>query len=45
MLVAIGIVIILKQIPHALGDDQDYEGEFEFEQVADHQNTFTELIC
>lgn len=44
MLVAIGIVIILKQIPHALGDDQDYEGEFEFEQVADHQNTFTELI-
>ncbi|MEA5259508.1 SulP family inorganic anion transporter [Arcicella aquatica] len=44
MLVAIGIVIILKQIPHALGDDQDYEGEFEFEQVADHQNTITELI-
>eukprot|EP01136_Pigoraptor_vietnamica_P016539 Opistho-1_new@60599 len=39
MLVAIGLVIILKQIPHALGDDQDYEGEFEFEQVADHQNT------
>lgn len=44
MLVAIGIVIILKQIPHALGDDQDYEGEFEFEQMADNQNTFTELI-
>lgn len=44
MLVAIGIVIILKQIPHALGDDQDYEGEFEFEQVADSQNTITELI-
>ena len=44
MLVAIGIVIILKQIPHALGDDSDYEGEFEFEQVADGQNTITELI-
>jgi MFS superfamily sulfate permease-like transporter len=44
MLVAIGLVIILKQIPHALGDDRDYEGEFEFEQVADNQNTFTELI-
>ena len=44
MLVAIGIVIILKQIPHALGDDQDYEGEFEFEQVADNQNTITEII-
>jgi MFS superfamily sulfate permease-like transporter len=44
MLVAIGIVIILKQIPHALGDDRDYEGEFEFEQVADNQNTITELF-
>lgn len=44
MLVAIGLVIGLKQIPHALGDDQDYEGEFEFEQVADNQNTITELI-
>lgn len=44
MLVAIGLVIILKQIPHALGDDADYEGEFEFEQVADGQNTITEFI-
>ena len=44
MLVAIGMVIILKQIPHALGDDQDYEGEFEFEQSSDNQNTITELI-
>jgi MFS superfamily sulfate permease-like transporter len=44
MLVAIGLVIILKQIPHALGDDADYEGEFEFEQVADNQNSITELI-
>lgn len=44
MLVAIGIVICLKQIPHALGDDQDFEGEFEFEQVADHQNTISEII-
>lgn len=43
MLVGIGIVIILKQIPHALGDDRDYEGEFEFLQ-ADNENTFTELI-
>lgn len=44
MLVGIGIVIILKQIPHALGDDQDYEGEFEFLQTADSENTFTELV-
>ncbi|MCY7350421.1 MAG: SulP family inorganic anion transporter [Cytophagaceae bacterium] len=43
MLVAIGLVIILKQIPHALGDDQDYGGEFEFFQ-ADNENTFTEII-
>jgi len=43
MLVAIGIVIILKQIPHALGWDADYEGEFEFAQ-ADQRNTFSEII-
>ncbi len=44
MLVAIGIVIILKQIPHSLGDDQDFEGEFEFSQIADGENTITEII-
>jgi MFS superfamily sulfate permease-like transporter len=44
MLVAIGIVIILKQIPHALGDDQDFEGEFEFNQIADNENTLSEII-
>ncbi|MHA8065118.1 SulP family inorganic anion transporter [Aquirufa sp. ROCK2-A2] len=43
MLVAIGIVIILKQIPHALGDDLDFIGEFEFFQ-ADGENTFSELF-
>ncbi|WP_428655779.1 SulP family inorganic anion transporter [Runella sp.] len=43
MLVAIGIVIVLKQIPHALGWDADYEGEFEFSQ-ADHRNTFSEIL-
>jgi MFS superfamily sulfate permease-like transporter len=45
MLVAIGIVIILKQIPHAFGDDLDFIGEFEFSQIADGQNTFTELMA
>ena len=44
MLVAIGLVIIFKQIPHALGDDQDFEGEFEFNQTADNENTITEII-
>jgi carbonic anhydrase len=43
MLVAIGLVIILKQIPHAFGWDADFEGEFEFAQT-DHQNTFTEIL-
>ena len=43
MLVAIGLVIILKQIPHALGRDNDYEGEFEFQQLADNENTISEI--
>lgn len=43
MLVAIGIVIVLKQIPHALGRDNDYEGEFEFQQLADGENTISEI--
>ena len=40
MLAAIGLIIILKQIPHALGYDKDYEGDFAFQQ-ADGYNTFT----
>ncbi len=43
MLTAIGIIIILKQIPHAFGYDRDYEGDLDFSQ-ADGENTFTELI-
>ena len=42
MLVAIGLIIILKQIPHALGYDKNYEGDLKFEQ-ADGHNTFSEL--
>lgn len=30
MLAAIGLILILKQIPHAIGYDADYEGSFEF---------------
>lgn len=30
MLAGIGILIVLKQIPHALGWDRDYEGDFHF---------------
>jgi MFS superfamily sulfate permease-like transporter len=43
MLSAIGIILILKQIPHALGDDKDYEGDETFFQV-DGENTFSEII-
>ncbi len=43
MLSAIGIIIFLKQIPHAFGYDADYEGDMNFFQP-DGENTFSELI-
>lgn len=43
MLTGIGIIIILKQIPHFLGDDDDPGGDFAFFQI-DGKNTFTEII-
>lgn len=43
MLSGIGIIIILKQIPHAFGYDKDYEGDLGFEQIDGH-NTFSELF-
>ena len=43
MLTGIGIIIILKQIPHFFGYDADPEGDFAFFQV-DGENTFSELI-
>ena len=42
MLAAIGIILILKQIPHLVGYDKDAIGEAEFFQKDGH-NTFTEL--
>lgn len=42
MLTGIGLLIILKQIPHALGWDKDSEGDDAFFQ-ADGQNTFSEI--
>ncbi|MCO4815334.1 MAG: SulP family inorganic anion transporter, partial [Flavobacteriales bacterium] len=42
MLAGIGIIIFLKQIPHAFGYDKDPEGDFEFNQIDGH-NTFGEL--
>jgi MFS superfamily sulfate permease-like transporter len=43
MLSAIGIILILKQIPHAFGYDKDFEGDESFFQP-DGENTFSEVI-
>jgi MFS superfamily sulfate permease-like transporter len=43
MLTGIGIILFLKQIPHALGYDRDYEGDLSFAQ-ADHYSSFSELL-
>jgi carbonic anhydrase len=43
MLTAIGIIIILKQLPHAFGYDADSEGDFAFIQV-DGDNSITALL-
>jgi len=43
MLTGIGIIIILKQIPHFFGYDADPEGDFAFFQI-DGENTFSEIF-
>lgn len=42
MLAGIGIIIILKQLPHAVGYDKDFEGDEAF--LQDDGNTFSYLI-
>lgn len=42
MLAAIGLILILKQVPHLVGLDSDYEGSFEF-LARDGGNTFSTL--
>jgi carbonic anhydrase len=42
LLAAIGVILILKQIPHLLGHDTDPEGEMAFSQP-DHETTFSEF--
>jgi len=44
LLAAIGVLLILKQIPHVVGHDADPEGEMGFIQP-DGRNTFSELIA
>ncbi len=43
MLTGIGLLIILKQIPHALGYDADFEGDESFQQV-DGGNSFSGIM-
>ena len=43
LLAAIGLILILKQIPHAFGIDKDVENDFTFFQQ-DGENTFSELL-
>ncbi len=42
MLAAIGIILILKQLPHAVGYDADYEGSVSFQ--GNQENTFSTLM-
>lgn len=42
MLSGIGIIVFLKQIPHAIGYDSDYEGDLSFFQT-DSYSSFSEL--
>ncbi len=44
LLAAIGVILILKQIPHLFGHDSDPEGEMSFRQP-DDQTTFSELYA
>lgn len=43
MLAGIGIILIIKQIPHLFGYDKDPEGDEQFIQL-DGENSFTELV-
>ncbi len=43
MLAAIGIILILKQLPHLVGYDKDFEGDETFIQVSG-ENTFSSVL-
>ncbi|MDF2449880.1 MAG: sulfate transporter family protein [Bacteroidota bacterium] len=43
MLAGIGIILIIKQIPHLFGYDKDPQGDEQFVQI-DGENSFTELV-
>src|SRR4030095_247810 len=43
MLAAIGLILILKQFPHLIGYDANFEGDESFKQT-NHENTFSAII-
>ncbi|MDB5197315.1 MAG: rane protein, partial [Flaviaesturariibacter sp.] len=43
MLAAIGLILILKQLPHLVGYDKDYIGDEAFQQ-ANNENTFSGIV-
>lgn len=43
LLAGIGILLILKQIPHLFGEDSDPTGDFAFSQV-NHETTFSQIL-
>jgi len=44
LLASIGIILIIKQLPHLVGHDPDYEGDFAFNQN-DGRTSFSELLA
>src|SRR3954466_2984956 len=44
LLAAIGVILILKQVPHVVGHDPDPEGDLAFQQP-DRENTFSALVA
>jgi carbonic anhydrase/SulP family sulfate permease len=43
LLAAIGVILILKELPHLVGHDSDPEGDMAFSQI-DNENTFSEIL-
>ncbi|MFK7823488.1 MAG: SulP family inorganic anion transporter [Oligoflexales bacterium] len=43
LLAGIGILLILKQIPHLFGEDSDPTGDFAFSQI-NHETTFSQIL-
>jgi MFS superfamily sulfate permease-like transporter len=44
MLAAIGIILIMKQFPHAVGYDKDFEGDEGFSEAGEGNNTFSGIL-